>query len=354
MKKKKMINKNTFYALLMIFPIAALAKFYQYKFTGGNNFGIMGYMLYALYNGSTIELKAYSFPLKIYSLFKFLGFQTNLAWSIFYTVIFNIIIFFLLLKYKHYSLKEYIFIYASMFILSWTVLNMNKDLIQLIFLIIVYIICSSKLSNFWKMLLSASVFAIEALVFREYYVLVAGLLVIVYFILSKTINNTTKKHFLSSMIIIFILFFVGIFCTKFIFPSSYDELVNRREHLGQLDEEVTTIIADVIEGNSYPIFIVNYLINFVRICIPIELIGYGIKYFVFFIYQLMITFSLFKSMKTINKNNLIYVSVILAYTIMMAASESDFGTLTRHQSVLLMFYIGMFKNSDVKEIENEN
>jgi hypothetical protein len=39
---------------------------------------------------------------------------------------------------------------------------------------------------------------------------------------------------------------------------------------------------------------------------------------------------------------------------MFVASESDFGTLVRHQSVLLMFYIAMFQNMPRKELNNEN
>ena len=347
MKEKKLLNKDTFYMLLLIFPIAVLAKVYQYKFTGSNNFGIMSYMLDAIYNGNTYDFKSYTFPVKIYSLFSFLGFKTNLAWSIFYTIIFNLIIFALLLKYKKYSLKEYIFIYASMFILSWTVMNMNKDLIQLMFLLFIYAICSSKLKNFWKLVLSATVFLFESLVFREYYILVAGLLIIVYFVFSKRLKNPDRNHYFLDLALIFIIFFGGVFCAKFISPSSYNELIGRRDHLDNM-EGVTTIIANKIEGDSYPVFMVNYVINFIRICFPLELIGYGAKYFIFFLYQLMITWYLFKSLRTINKNNLIYVSVILAYTIMMVASESDFGTLVRHQSVLLMFYVAMFKNISLK------
>ena len=351
--KRKPIYRSTFIMLLMVFPIAILAKIYQYNFTGGNNFGIMSYMLDAIYNGTTLEFKSYTFPVKIYSIFSFLGFKTNLAWSIFYTAIFTIIIFLFLLKYKKYSLKEYIFIYASMFILAWTVMNMNKDLIQLMFLLIIYGICSTKkLSSNAKIFLSATIFLIESLVFREYYILVAGLLVIVYFIISKELKKQEKIRYVRDIVLIFSIFFIGIFLAKFVSLTSYEQLVNRRDHLDQI-EEVNTIIENKIPGDSYGIFMLNYLINFIRVCFPIELIGFGIKHAIFFVYQIMITVELIKSLKKLNKNNLVYVAVILAYTIMLVASESDFGTLVRHQSVLLMFYIGMFQNLPRKELDYE-
>lgn len=351
--KRKPIYRVTFVMLLMIFPIAILGKIYQYKFTAAVNFGIMSYILNIVNTGKYMGMKAYDFPAKVYSVFKFLGFKTNLEWSIFYTAIFTVIIFILLLKYKKYSFKEYIFIYASMFILSWTVMNMNKDLIQLMFLLIIYIVCSQpKINDKIKILISSLIFFIESIVFREYYILVAGLLIITYFILSGEIRNNGKKHYIRDIVVIFAIFFLGIYLCKFISTSSYEQLVNRRDHLDQI-EEVNTIIDNKISGNSYGIFILNYVINFIRICFPIELIFYGAKHCIFFIYQLMITFSLIKSLKNLNKNNVIYISIILAYTIMLVASESDFGTLVRHQSVLLMFYIGMFQNMPRKEVSNE-
>lgn len=352
----KSVYRITFVMLLMIFPIAAFAKFYQYNFTGGNNFGIMNYMLDGIYNGTNITFKSYTFPIKIYSLFSFIGFKTNLEWSIFYTTIFTVIIFIFLLKYKKYSLKEYIFIYASMFILAWTVMNMNKDLIQLMFLLIVYTVCSTKkLNNNSKILYSSIIFILESLVFREYYILVAGLSVIVYFIISRQLNNKNKKenNYIKDLILIFLIFFIGIFIAQFVVPSAYDQLVNRRDHL-DLIETVNTIIVNLVPGEGYGNFVINYIINFFRICFPIELIIYGLKHSIFFIYQIMITFSLIKSLKKINENNIVYVSIIIAYTLMLVASESDFGTLVRHQSVLLMFYIAMFQNMPRKELNNEN
>ena len=350
--KTKPIYRSTFIMLLMVFPIAILAKIYQYNFTDGSNFGIMTYMLDALYSGKVYNMKSFDFPIKIYSLFKFLGFQTNLQWSIFYTAIFTVIIFVMLLKNKKYTMKEYIYIYASMFILAWTVMNMNKDLIQLMFLLLIYGFYMLKLKNKTKVLIGAIILFIESLVFRDYYILVAGLSIISYFFLERELKKDQKQNFIRAIILIFVTFFIGVFCYQFISYESYDKLINRRDELADRDE-VTTIIKNPIEGDSYPIFIANYIINFIRICFPVELIVHGAKHMIFFAYQLMTTITLIKSMRKINKNNLVYLSSILAYTIMLVASESDFGTLVRHQAVLLMFYVGLFKSSEKVGDSNE-
>lgn len=339
--------------LLLVFPIAALAKVYQFAFTGGLNFGIMNYILDGVYNGTSLTFKSYTYPIEIYSYLKFLGFRSHLEWSILYTCIFTFIIFCFLLKYKKYSKLEYIYIYSSMFILCWTVMNMNKDLIQLIFMLIIYGICSSKLKDNTKIVLSIGVFLYESIVFREYYILVAGLTLLVYMLIRKEINSVKKRHYIFDLIIIFSIFFAGIYLSKYIAPESYDQLINRRDGLESI-ENVTTLIKNVIPGENFFIYLCNYLINFVRILFPIEIIQYGFKHVVFFLYQIITSVSLIVSLKNINKKNIVYITIVIAYTIMLAASESDFGTLVRHQSVLMLFYIALFKSFPKKgRLRNE-
>ncbi len=347
---RRKINRNTFFALLLIFIIAAIGKIYQYNFSDSSGFGIMWYIVNAINTNTLIGMNSYDFPVKIYSLFKFLGFQTVLEWSIFFTIIFSIIIFILLLKYKKYSRKEYIYIYFSMFVLSWTVFNANKDLIQLIFLLIMYFVFQRKISNKKKIIISAIIFFIESLLFRDYYIIEAFLLIITYHILSKNSIEKSNIKMIKNLIWIFIIFFIGVYSSKFLSSSGFERLISRREALEEMDN-VTTIIQNVFSGNSIIYFIPNYLINFVRICFPIELVRFGPKYIVFFIYQVFNVSILFQSMKNINKNNIIYICMILSYLIMLVASESDFGTLARHQSVLLMFYIELMKSKEGEEDE---
>lgn len=352
MKTKWRYPKKTFYMLLLVFPIAFLAKVYQYNFTGGLNFGIMNYIRIGILKNELIGMKSYDFPIKVYSIFKFLGMQTNLQWSIFVTTIFTVIMFLMLLRYKTYSTKEYIFIFFSMFILCWTVMNLNKDSIQLMFMLIIYKVCSSNMTNKKKIVISAMIFFVESLCFREYYILVAGLTLLIYFVINKKLQNNDGKY-LKDVFIIFGLFFIGIFLCQFVSKDSYNELVNRRDSLENI-ENVRTIIKDKISGSNFGIFMINYIINFFRIIFPIELIKFGAKYMIFFVYQLMSTGAIIKSLKKIKQEKLVFFVIVLAYTIMLVASESDFGTLARHQSVLMMFYITLLREDKKEELEIEN
>ncbi|MFI3326825.1 MAG: hypothetical protein R3Y35_11735 [Clostridia bacterium] len=351
--KRIQVKRKTFNMLLLLFPIAIFSKWYQYVFTGGASFGIMAYIKNIVDTGVEIGMDSYDFPAKVYSLFKFLGFTTHLEWSVFFTAIFTIILFVMLLRYEDYTIFQYIFIYASMFLLCWLVMNMNKDLIQLIFILIIFKICTLRISNSKKMIISSLVCLYESLVFRNYYIILAGMIIVIYYILNKNLTLHRKPNYARDIFLVLIVFFAGIFIIGFIMPEAYDNLVNRREGLEGFEGSVNTIITNVIPGNSFPIFMANYCINFLRILFPFELIGLGINQIVFFAYQMSMTIILIISMRKINKENIAYITIILAYVVMMGASESDFGTLARHQAVIFMFFLALFKNSDKKkEIEN--
>lgn len=348
----KKINAKTFYNLIFAFLILAiLAKIYQYTMMKAYSFGIMNRILKYIYSGTISPDPSYAFPVKLYRYIKFLGFQTNLEWSIFFAAIMNIVFFILLIKFKDkYSKQETIFIYASMFILDVFVFNLNKDLIQAIMVLIMYgVIRNNKLNNIAKLIIVFFILFFESVNFRPYYILIAGLLILNYFVFNrftKTEKAITKKKVAITVVIMLLLMFTGIFLTKYVQPDSYEQLVHRRDNI-ERDIDANTIITDWIKGDNYIIYCINYIINFARICFPIELIFKGKFYIIFVIYQIYLTINMIKGIKKINKESICYKSFILAYWMTMVASESDFGTLVRHQSILIMFYM-MLINDNLK------
>lgn len=346
----KKFNAKTFYNLFFGFIILAiLAKVYQYTMMKAYSFGIMTRLLNWLYTDIIPIDNSYAFPLKIYRYIRFLGFSTNLEWSIFWTIIMNFIFLVLVINHKDkYSTEEFIFIFASMFILDVFVFNMNKDLIQCLVLLIVYAIMKNKkLKNPVKVCMVALLFIWESICFRPYYILIGGLLVLNYFTLGKIISSRskiTKKKVIFSIIITLIIMFAGIFVMQFVVPDSYNQLVHRRDNL-ENDIDANTVILDWIKGDNFITYCLNYCINFVRICIPIELVFKGKFYIIFVVYQLYLTWNLIKGIKNIDKKTLCYKAFILAYWMTLVASESDFGTLVRHQSILFMCYLMLVKDN---------
>lgn len=353
----KKFNAKTFYNLALVLVILAVAaKVYQYTMMKAYSFGIMNRILQYIYSDVIPSDPSYAFPVKIYRYISFISFQTNLEWSIFFVAIMNVVFLILLIKFKDiYSKQETIFIYASMFILDVFVFNLNKDLIQAVMVLIMYgVIKNNKIGNRAKLIILFAILLFESINFRPYYILIAGLLLLNYFIfnrLTKTKKAITKRKVMITIIVMLLIMFLGIFLTKYIQPDSYEQLVHRRDNI-ERDIDANTIITDWVKGDNYIIYCINYVINFVRICFPIELLFKGSFYIIFVIYQIYLTINMIKGIKSINKEAIIYKSFILAYWMTMVASESDFGTLVRHQSILIMFYM-MLINDNLKLKEKE-
>ncbi|MCD8131589.1 MAG: hypothetical protein LUE16_10010, partial [Lachnospiraceae bacterium] len=79
--------------LLPIFPIAVIAKIYEYNFMGENAFILINYVLRGVNQGILTGTKSLDFPIKVLSLFKFLNLETPLASGIFCAIIMNILVY---------------------------------------------------------------------------------------------------------------------------------------------------------------------------------------------------------------------------------------------------------------------
>lgn len=355
-ENKRKIYKNTFSMLMLIFIVAIIAKIYEYNFMEKNAFTIINYIMNGINNGIFTGDKSFDFPIKVLSFLRIFNFSTVYEAGIICAIIMNIICFLvLLLANEKYTFKEYIFIFSTIFILNFTVFDLNKDVIQFLFVLLIYcVISNQKIKKSRQIIYTMMILLFETIFFRSYYILIVGLFPLIYFLLKgvagKEIKN--KKRIALKIILIFIFFFTTIFLMQYIAYESYLELVNRRNRLEYI--EANTIIRNIFQGTSYFYFCVNYFVNLIRCLFPIEICTKGTKYIIFAFYQIFITISIIKALKNINKNNILFISFILSYCMTMAASESDFGTFVRHQSVLLFFYVYIIKNLSNEKIKSKN
>lgn len=348
MKKETKIYKKTFLTLLLIFPIIAVAEFYQFNMLWGNAFGITGRMLSWLRTSYIPDDPAYSFPLLFHRIFSFLPFDTIFEWAVFWAIIMNIVFFiFFIKRNKYYTKAEYLFIFSSMFILDVFVFGINKDIVQCIIIILIYMITLLKIKDIYKLLCICGILLLESLFFRSYYILAIATILIVFYAL-KRYKKSPKKNLVYMIITIFILLFLFIFLTQFINPDAYKQLLSRRDSLEDA-LEARTVIINLIPGSGYFNYCINYIINSIRMLFPVELLFMGVKYIPFFIYQLYLTIHIIKNIKNSDKNNLLNLSIVLGYWLMLFASESDFGTLVRHQAILLPFYLDIIKENSMKK-----
>lgn len=347
-------NKKNIIMLLPIFLLAILAKIYEYKYMDQNAFILINYILTGIYQGALTGYNSVDFPIKVLSIFKFLNLTNPISSGIFCAIVMNTICFFILsCKGKKYKSSEYIFIYITMFILNFTTFDFNKDIIQFWIVLFIYVIITSKIkSNIKKIILVLGVILLESILFRSYYLLIFGLFPIICSLLSELSKkdiaiNKKKRKIIINVVLIFLIFYLITYLMQFLSYSSYLELINRRNNLENID--ANTMIRNLVSGNGFMSFCINYFINLIRCMIPIELFLKGIKYAAFALYQFYITINIIKALFNLNKNNILSCSFILAYCMTLAASESDFGTFVRHQSVLMIFYLYLIVDNHRKK-----
>lgn len=349
----KSFRKDTFGYCSLIFVISILIKLVQFKILPSKYFYDSNYIL-SLMNGNYIADKAYNFTAEFFDIINIFQFSTLQEWAILLSIIFTFIIFLILIRERKYNIIQYIFIYSSIVLLNIYVFNLSKDIIQFIFFLILYVIISNrKMSNFQKLLLSTIVLTYEALNFRIYYGIMLMLMWTIYIIYLKFIKNKklTKKSVTKIIILAFLAFFFEVFIVQLISIDNYNSIINARSgvNIGRdASLDAVTIINDLLGQNtSYLIFIGNYIINTIRMLFPIELLFKGVKYIPFIVYQIFVTYNLFKCSKRLNNENILIIITIISFIMISIIFEPDFGSFIRHESTLILFLIKLSMiNSD--------
>ena len=344
------INRNKLLLIILLVFLAVFCKFFQYTFLSEKYFSDSTYILGLIANNIEPKGTAFWVTAEFYKLINVFNLSTIYSWSIFLTTIFTIYIIIMLCKKKDkYSFLETIFIALSFSLLNFFVFNLGKDIIQLIiFFIIYYIMNNNKLVTKKKIIYISIVLVLESVFFRMYYFIVLFGFILSYIFLNKYTKKIKDSSLISFFMKILIVFFMVLYLSSIFFPSRYLQLINARDVVTNL-LSANTEIRNLIP-NSY---ILNYIMNGIRILFPFELLFKSFYYVPFIIYQLMITIVYFKSTKKININNILLVSLLTGYNLGAFVFEPDFGSVIRHESVLFIFYLDLFIINRKRRISNE-
>lgn len=255
------------------------------------------------------------------------------------------------------------FIIASCALLNIYVFNLSKDIVQFIYFFLIYLILKSKMKNKNKLILCCVILMHEALNFRIYYAIMAMIMVTIYFIYIFLIKNKelNKKSFIKIILIFIFAFFVEVFFVQLISADNYDAILRARYSVNiwrQNSADAVTIINDPFGRNtSFFLFICNYLVNFVRLNFPIELLFKSLKYTPFLIYQMYIFYLIVRGVRNINSENILLADAIISFIIISTIFEPDFGSFIRHEAALVLLFIeftflpGKEKNIEYTYIE---
>lgn len=155
---------------------------------------------------------------------------------------------------------------------------------------------------------------------------------------------------------VFLLVFLKL--CEYIKPDDYKELMEIRNRLTLNrvgGENSKTLIVNLIDdkGNVF-VYSINYIINAVRMMIPIELLTKGFYYYPFVAFQFISTFSLFRCIiryNILNSSNKLALIVMISYYMVAFLFEPDFGSFVRHEAATIPLFIQLlfYKSSEAKD-----
>ena len=330
-------KKNLSYLLAIIistFLVGLIAVFFKVYFLDEKTFYDSIIILNGTLGNNVNVDSSYAFTINFYKFFNIFGLSSINEWSILISFVSSVFILLLVRKRIFNNISSIFFYFITVFLLNLFVFTISKDFIQFLIFLLIFIIIISRIKYRKKILLTFLIFVFEALFFRIYYGLVGCALV--------GIIVLTKLRWKTSIKVVFTLLlgFIGLFLVKNVLPSAYNSLVNIRFNTNQfrLDSaDAQTLILNLItfDNANVFIFILNSIINLLRLIFPIELLFKGsLTYFAFFVYQIFLEFEFLKIFilrKTFGKSGNLIIVIIISYFLVLSLFEPDFGSFLRHE-----------------------
>lgn len=290
----------------------------------------------------------------LFSYINFFNFKSLLEWSVYITVIFGIINFILLRKIYIIGLKKFIILVIGLLLWYLFAAGITKEVVQTLFYFCIYFFIVNNTffkSVYSKVIIGIIILVISSLCFREYYILTAffsGIIYLIYnFVRKKAIKGFKGYLFFIIIYLIVLIFFLII--AESVFYEGYLAIVNLRSIGYQylIEGGTDSFINNVVEGDGTFIYILNYIINYFRLLLPVELLfGGKIYYIPFVIYQTAFTYYYIKNICNLTKiNSEKFICMIFLTSFIMVATmmEPDFGSWVRHQSACYMLFVSLLK-----------
>lgn len=366
-QKRRIQNRNT--ALFLMVPTAVLAKIIQLFFLPEKYFYDSWRMIDMLVNGEKAESAwaGYQMSVDIHQTINILNLSSMEQFSIFYGLLMTPLMMFVVSRTKEMNMRETVFTLMATGVLNIYVFNINKEMIQIVFFLFIYIAISIPINNtFIKIIGCALIYYWESSVFRPYYIIMAALCIATYcvFLWLRHLLKIKIAHIFIAVVVLFTAVFIFFYASSFISPDDYYDALNVRDGTTSTIDDAggdgggaTSAIRNLVRVNgNLGIFMYDYVINSIRMMFPVELLFKGIGYVPFVFYQLFILLYVFKTirnLKHLDGKVLVALSGFVAYFLGSAVFEPDFGSWVRHEATTFPILQFLAYNSRVyEEIDN--
>lgn len=233
----------------------------------------------------------------LFSAINILGLNTYIQWEIFFTIVFNIIIYSLVYQFyqttPNINWKQNTLIYMSIAILNIFCLNMSKEPYQLIFFTLMGygIIKTRTYKN--KSIWLGFVLILTILFARKYYVLVLFFFIVIHFFVNRffvglDLNDRRGKVLLFKRIGYTVIFLAITHFVLYQFiagqdESAYEELISVNDRSQTRKSVATSEIVPIFGSDNQFLVTMEFFLKIFRLSFPIELIPIGKFTYVFVI-----------------------------------------------------------------------
>ena len=358
-------QSNRDMALILMIPTMILAKLI-YLYVLPDKYYFDSWRMTSMLNedGKFVAWEGYQTTVDFYRKINFFHLTNVNQWSLMLGPIMTLLIMYVVSKTKEMEMKECIFLLMSTGLLNIYVFNITKELIQMLFFLLILIIINLSINNtFLKIVGCAAVFYWESTFYRTYYIIMAVLTVFIYFLFNWLKNRRVirKKEVFFTVALCFVAVFLFLYASQFISAEDYNEAISVRDSTA--NEMATTVISNPIPVNgNLGIFMFDYVINAVRMMFPLELMVKDVVYTPFVIYQFFILYYFIKTMvnlKRLDSNMVAVISCFSAYLLGSFIFEPDFGSWVRHESAtfpilqMMAFRSNLYDSSMARQSREE-
>ncbi len=259
-------------------------------------------------------------------------------WEIYVSVLANLIVLLVLTQLKQVlRIYQWLMVIMTVAILNIFSFCLSKDPIQMCYFILIFLVLINKWDYKYKCVGIYACILFSCMTFRTYYILV-----LMFMIAAQIGCSWILKRFygIGKRTLVFILG-ITLFCFLFLSwaytfsPENYQGIYDARVNTRSI-ELANTGITNWLPTDTVFMFTLNWITVVLRLLLPLELIPMGPKYWLFVIYQLIVTIFVLRALKNLKHNSKtvnLALYVYLGFLLGSAMFEPDFGSWVRHESV---------------------
>lgn len=275
-------------------------------------------------------------------------------WEIYISILANSIVLLVLTQLKQVlRIYQWLLVIMTIAVLNIFSFCLAKEPIQMCYFLLIFLVLNTKWDYKYKCIGIYACILFSCMTFRTYYILI-----LMFMIASQCGCNWILKRVngIGKRIIVFIIgitlfCFVFLSCAYAFSPENYESIYNARVHTRSI-EMANTGIKNWLPTDNVFMFTLNWITVVLRLLLPLELLPMGPKYWLFVVYQLIITIFVLRALKKINQNSKnvnLALFVYLGFLLGSATFEPDFGSWVRHESVCFPVLFAMSDIIGVKK-----